>query len=161
MVGAALDSDTTWVGIIADGHHVHPANIRIVQKTKPRGKTLLVSDAMASVGGSESFCEIYGEKIEVKEGRLVNSEGVLAGSAIGMMDAVRISTELVGISLQESLRMASLYPAEFLQKSTSLGRIAEGFRADMVYFDQNYTVLDSWVAGEHEDYSRQSATLAN
>ena len=152
VVGAALDSDTTWVGIIADGHHVHPANIRIVQKTKPRGKTLLVSDAMASVGGPESFFEIYGEKIEEKEGRLLNSEGVLAGSAIGMIDAVRISTELVGISLEESLRMASLYPAEFLQKSTSLGRIAEGFRADLVYFDDTYTVQDSWVAGQHETY---------
>jgi N-acetylglucosamine-6-phosphate deacetylase len=114
VVGAALDSDTTWVGIIADGHHVHPANIRIAHKAKPRGKTLLVSDAMASVGGSESFFEIYGEKIEEEEGRLVNSKGVLAGSAIGMIDAVRISTELVGISLEESLCMASLYPAEFL-----------------------------------------------
>jgi N-acetylglucosamine-6-phosphate deacetylase len=152
VVGAALDSDTTWVGIIADGHHVHPANIRIVQKTQPRGKTLLVSDAMASVGGPESFFEIYGEKIEEKEGRLINSDGVLAGSAIGMMDAVRISTELVGISLEESLRMASLYPAEFLQKSTSLGRLEKGFRADLVYFDDTYTVQDSWVAGQHETY---------
>lgn len=150
VVGAALDSDTTWVGIIADGHHVHPANIRIVQKTKPRGKTLLVSDAMATVGSSESFFEIYGERIEEKEGRLINSEGVLAGSAIGMIDAVRISTELVGIPLEESLRMASLYPAEFLQKSTSLGRIAQGFRADLICFDDNYTVLDSWVAGQHQ-----------
>jgi N-acetylglucosamine-6-phosphate deacetylase len=161
VVGAALDSDSTWVGIIADGHHVHPANIRIVQKIKPRGKTLLVSDAMASVGGPESFIEIYGEKIEEKEGRLVNSEGVLAGSAIGMIDAVRISTELVGISLEESLRMASLYPAEFLHKSTNLGRIAEGFRADLVCFDDNYTVLDSWVAGQHEVYHRPLATPAN
>ena len=71
VVGAALDSDTAWVGIIADGHHVHPANIRIVQKTKPRGKTLLVSDAMATVGSSEPFFEIYGEKIEEKEDKLV------------------------------------------------------------------------------------------
>ena len=57
--------------------------------------------------------------------------------------------------------MASLYPAQFLKKSTSLGRIAEGFRADLVYFDDNYTVLDSWVAGQHEDYHRDSATLNN
>ena len=152
VVGAALDSDTTWVGIIADGHHVHPANIRIVQKTKPRGKTLLVSDAMATVGGLESFFEIYGEIIEEKEGRLINSEGVLAGSAIGMIDAVRICTELVGIPLEESLRMASLYPAEFLHKDANLGRISEGFRADMVCFECNYSVLDTWVAGQHERY---------
>lgn len=161
VVGAALDCETTWVGVIADGHHVHPANIRIVQKAKPRGKTFLVSDAMATVGGSEPFFEIYGETIQEEEGRLVNSEGVLAGSAIGMIDAVRISTELVGISLEESLRMASLYPAEFLQKSTSLGRIVEGFRADLVYFDDNYTVLDSWVAGQHETYHSPPMAPAN
>lgn len=146
-VGAALDSDTTWIGIIADGHHVHPANIRLAHKSKPSGKTLLVSDAMATVGGVDSFFEIYGEKIEAEAGRLVNAEGVLAGSAIGMIDAVRITTDVVGIPLVESLRMAALYPAEFLQREDELGRIATGYRADLVHFDSQFKVRGTWVAG--------------
>jgi len=153
-VGAALDSDTTWVGIIADGHHVHPANIRIAHKAKPAGKVLLVTDAMATVGSLDKYFEIYGERIEEKEGRLINSQGVLAGSAIGMIDAVRFATETAGIPLQECLRMAALYPAEFLQRADELGRIASGFRADMVHFDNNFTVQETWVAGHSSDPKR-------
>ena len=159
-VGAALDSDTTWVGIIADGHHVHPANIRLAHKAKPSGKTLLVSDAMATVGGVDSFFEIYGERIEEKDGRLINGEGVLAGSAIGMIDAVRITTEVVEIPLRESLRMAALYPAEFLQRADELGRIVTGYRADMVHFDNQFKVLGTWVAGRLQSCSADQETLS-
>ncbi len=148
-VGAALDSDATWIGIIADAHHVHPASIRIAHKAKPAGKTLLVTDAMATVGGIDASFEIYGETIQEKDGRLINAEGVLAGSAIGMIDAVRIATEVVDIPLQESLRMAAFYPAEFLERADELGRIARGFRADMVHFDNDFTVQGTWVAGHH------------
>ena len=146
-VGAALDSETTWIGLIADGHHVHPASLAIAHRAKPRGKTLLVSDAMATVGGKNSFFELYGEKIKEKDGRLINSDGVLAGSAIGMIDAVRIATTAAKIPLDESLRMAALYPAEFLQRDDQLGRIAIGYRADLVHFHDNFTVQHTWVAG--------------
>ena len=153
-VGAALDSQETWAGIIADGHHVHPAAIRLAHKAKPAGKLILVSDVMSTVGGPDSF-EIYGERIEVKEGRLVNREGNLAGSAIALIDAVRISHEEVGLPLEESLRMASLYPAEFLRLGDQLGRLAEGYRADLFAFDDDYRVKHTWVAGAHQHHSRQ------
>ncbi|MBE9539699.1 MAG: N-acetylglucosamine-6-phosphate deacetylase [Proteobacteria bacterium] len=152
VVGAALDCPTSWVGIIADGHHVHQASIRIAHKVKPRGKVVLISDAMATVGSSEGCFEIYGETIKEKEGHLTNAEGVLAGSAIGMIDAVRIATEIVGIPMDESLRMAALYPAEFLQRETELGRIAIGFRADFVHFDNTFKVLGTWVEGQHQTH---------
>jgi N-acetylglucosamine-6-phosphate deacetylase len=152
-VGAALDSETTWIGIIADGHHVHPASIRIAHRAKPRGKTLLVSDAMATVGSKDSFFEIYGERIEEKEGRLINANGVLAGSAIGMIDAVRIATDVAGIPLQESLRRAALYPAEFLQRDEELGRIANGFLANLVHFDSNFAVHGTWVSGQYQPHT--------
>ena len=157
VVGAALDNGDTWVGIIADGHHVHPASIRIAHSTKPKGKTLLVTDAMSTVGSADSFFEMYGEKIEEKDGRLINAEGVLAGSAIGMIDAVRVATEVAGIPLRESLRMAALYPAQFLRLDNELGRLNEGFRADLVHFDDNYTVLGTWVAGHHQAHNEKSS----
>ena len=152
-VGAALDSDNTWAGIIADGHHVHPASIRIAQRMKPAGKLLLVTDAMSSVGSEVSSFEIYGERIQERGGRLVNSDGVLAGSAIGMIDAVRIATSIVGLPLEESLRMASLYPATFLTLEHELGRIAKGFRADLVHFDKDFQVHSTWLAGVQQCHS--------
>ncbi|MEH6571086.1 MAG: N-acetylglucosamine-6-phosphate deacetylase [Halioglobus sp.] len=153
-VGAALDSDNTWAGIIADGHHVHPASIKMAHRMKPAGKLLLVTDAMSSVGSEDSSFDIYGERIQERGGRLINSEGVLAGSAIGMIDAVRIAVCSVGLPLEESLRMAALYPATFLKLEDELGRIAKGYRADLVHFDKDFQVHSTWLAGAHQSHSR-------
>lgn len=152
-VGAALDNSESWIGIIADGHHVHSANIRITQRAKPDGKLLLVSDAMSTVGSTDTFIDIYGERIELQGGRLVNAEGNLAGSAIGMIDAVRHCHLEVKLELEECLRMASLYPATFLGLEQQLGRLAPGYRADIVHFDTDYHVRDTWVAGQHQQHS--------
>ena len=154
-VGAAMESPDTWAGIIVDGHHVHPAAIRLALRTKAPGKLLLVSDAMSTVGGKQDSFVIYGERIAQREGRLVNAEGNLAGSAIALIDAVRIGHEQVGIELGECLRMASLYPAQFLKLEHQLGRLQQGFRADMMCFTSNYAVTDTWVAGEHQRHAAQ------
>lgn len=148
-VGAALEDPDTWAGIIADGHHVHPATIRLALQAKAAGKILLVSDAMSSVGAADNSVEIYGERIEEQHGRLINSRGKLAGSAIALIDAVRITHEQVGVALDECLRMASLYPATFLKLEHQLGRLAQGYRADLMFFTPDYTVTDTWVAGKH------------
>ena len=104
---------------------------------------------MSTVGGPAHF-EIYGEQISAKNGRLVNAEGKLAGSAIALIDAVRIAHEEAGIALGECLRMASLYPATFLGMDEQLGRLQPGYRADMLAFDKKYYVSDTWVAGQHQ-----------
>jgi N-acetylglucosamine-6-phosphate deacetylase len=149
VVGAALEDASLWAGIIADGHHVHPASIRLAQQTKPPGKLVLISDAMATVGGSVGQFSLYGEVIQEREGKLHNAAGALAGSAIGMIDAVRYTSMEVGIALDECLRMASLYPAIILGLDDRLGRIDNGYRADLVHFDDNFAVHNTWLAGQH------------
>ena len=152
VVGAALDTSNTWCGIIIDTYHVHAASARIAYAAKPRGKVYLVTDAMSTVGSPEKSFQIYGETIYEKEGCLVNAEGRLAGSAIGMIDAVRLNTHWVGVDLAESLRMASLYPAEYMQVDSFLGRICPGYRADLVHFTDDYRVTHTWVAGEDRQH---------
>jgi N-acetylglucosamine-6-phosphate deacetylase len=146
-VGAALALDALWAGIIADGHHVHPAAIRLAAKAKPAGKLVLVSDAMATVGGSTGSFDIYGETIREQGGRLVNAQGAMAGSAIGLVDAVRYCHREVGLPLEECLRMASLYPAAVIGMDATLGRLRGGHRADIVHLDEALRVRHTWVAG--------------
>jgi N-acetylglucosamine-6-phosphate deacetylase len=154
-VGAALDEDGLWAGIIADGHHVHPASIRLACAAKPEGKLVLVTDAMATVGGHRGSFDLYGEVIRAHEGRLVNSDGALAGSAIGMIDAVRYANHTVGLPLQKCLRMASLHPATILNLDDTLGRIGSGYRADLVHFDQSFRVHNTWLAGQRQSHHMQ------
>ncbi|WP_039914759.1 N-acetylglucosamine-6-phosphate deacetylase [Cellvibrio mixtus] len=148
VVGAALEDANSWCGIIIDTYHVHAASARIAYAAKPKGKMYLVTDAMSTVGSSEKSFQIYGETIYEKDGCLVNAEGRLAGSAIGMIDAVRLNTNWVGVELAESLRMASLYPAEYMQVDNHLGRIRENYRADLVHFTDDFKVTHTWVAGD-------------
>jgi N-acetylglucosamine-6-phosphate deacetylase len=147
VVGAALADNDSWCGIIADGHHVDPTAIQVALNAKAAGKVFLVTDAMATVGSNENSFSIYDEVISEQDGCLVNAEGNLAGSAIGMIDAVRFCVESVGVSLQEALRMASLYPAQYIGKADQLGRIHSGYRADLVHFDDAFRVQHTWVAG--------------
>jgi N-acetylglucosamine-6-phosphate deacetylase len=105
---------------------------------------------MATVGCDEDSFELYGETIHEHQGRLVNGEGKLAGSAIGLIQAVAYAAGEVGIPLAQCLRMASLYPARVLGLEQRLGRISPGYRADLVHFDDAFTVHHTWLAGQRQ-----------
>ena len=83
---------------------------------------------------------------------LRTADGRLAGSAIALIDAVRIATQSVGITLEESLRMASLYPAEYFGLRDR-GRVRPGCRADLVRFTEDFEVTDTWLAGKHRSHT--------
>jgi N-acetylglucosamine-6-phosphate deacetylase len=124
LVGGALDSGELWCGLIADGHHVHPAAIGIALRAKRRpGRIFLVTDAMSTVGSDQQTIELNGRTIWRRNGALELADGTLAGSDLDMMSGVRYLVKQVGVELGEAVRMASIYPAEFLRRA-DLGRIA-------------------------------------
>ena len=147
-VGAALEDDGCWCGVIVDGVHVHPASVRVALAAKPRGKVFLVTDAMPMVGSDDPSFDLYGETITAVDGVVRNAAGALAGSALDMATAVRNSVHLVGVPLEEAVRMASTYPAEFLGLGATHGRIVPGYRADLVALDADLQVVATWIAGE-------------
>ncbi|MGE8210997.1 MAG: N-acetylglucosamine-6-phosphate deacetylase [Stenotrophomonas rhizophila] len=150
-VGAALEDRDSWIGIIADGVHVHPASLRVALAAKPRGKVMLVTDAMPPVGADSPSYELYGEVITAVDGVVRNAAGSLAGSALDMATAVRNAVHLLGLPLDEAARMASRYPAQFLNLDDRLGEIAVGYQADLVLLDDALQVRATWIAGERED----------
>ncbi|GHC04274.1 N-acetylglucosamine-6-phosphate deacetylase [Thermomonas carbonis] len=146
-VGAALEDDGCWCGVIVDGVHVHPASLRVALAAKPRGKVFLVTDAMPMVGADDPSFDLYGETITAVDGVVRNAAGALAGSALDMASAVRNSVQLLGLPLEEACRMAAQYPAEFLGIGGERGRIAPGYRADLVLLDSDMHVQRSWIGG--------------
>ena len=91
--------------------------------------------AIESVGADDPSYVLYGETITAVDGVVRNAAGALAGSALDMATAVRNSVRLIGLPLEEAARMASTYPAEFLGLGETHGRIAPGYRADLVALD--------------------------
>jgi N-acetylglucosamine-6-phosphate deacetylase len=152
-IAAALEAPEAWFGMIVDGHHVAPATLRLALRGAAR--PMLVSDAMPPVGGRKPSFVLNGEEIFVRDGRCARADGTLAGAAIGMADAVRNSVALLGAPLTDALRWASAEPAAFLGLDDALGRIAPGYRADLVAFEpSDVTVLETWVAGGRSAPSR-------
>ena len=148
VVGAAIESETAWCGLIVDGHHVHPAAARVALRAKPRGKVMLVTDAMPPVGmDDETSFELFGTQVLRVGDRLNAVTGELAGCVLDMATAVENSVKMLGLPLGEALRTASLYPAEFLGIAESVGRLAVGQRADLVLLDNQHKVLANYIAG--------------
>ncbi|MGL5360412.1 MAG: amidohydrolase family protein, partial [Shewanella sp.] len=149
MVGAALASQSAWCGLIVDGHHVHPASARIALQAKPRGKVMLVTDAMPPVGmADEVSFELFGTQVLRVGDRLNAVTGELAGCVLDMASAVSNTVNMLGLPLSEALRMAALYPAQFLGIDAMHGRIALGQRADLVVLDEQLRVQESYIAGD-------------
>mgnify|MGYP005845453345 CR=1 FL=1 len=147
VVGAALEDPNSWCGLIVDGHHVHPASLKVAIAAKPRGKMLLVTDAMPSVGAKNKSFWLKGEHIQARDGRCATADGTLAGSDLDMLSAVRNSVELLNLPLAEALRMASLYPAQMLGLDTELGRLEPGYRANMIALNPELELTHSWIEG--------------
>jgi N-acetylglucosamine-6-phosphate deacetylase len=158
-IAAALADPDAWCCIIADGLHVHPALLRLLVQVKPRGKVVLVTDGMPTTGTDASAFTLFGRPIARRDGRLVTDDGTLAGADIDMAASVRNCVELLDLPLDESLRMASLYPAAYLGLDDRLGRIAPGYRADLALLRSDLSVLATWVSGEEEWYG-DAASLA-
>lgn len=147
VVGAALDDANSWCGLIVDGHHVHPASLRIAINAKLPGKCVLVTDAMPPVGSARADYVLNGQTITARDGICMSDAGVLAGSALDMASAVRNTVNLLGLPLEEASRMASRYPAEWLGLEQTHGSIAAGQRADFAVLDDTLHVRETWVGG--------------
>jgi N-acetylglucosamine-6-phosphate deacetylase len=146
-VGAALDDQGSWCGIIVDGEHTDPVVLRIALRCKPSDRFVLVTDAMPSVGTSQPSFELQGRRILVRGQACVDEDGRLAGSNLDMASCVRNAVAMLGVPLPQAVRMASQTPAEFLGVAAEYGRIAAGQRANLVLTDETLNVRETWIDG--------------
>ena len=153
VVGAALEDAASWCGIVVDGHHVHPASLRVALAAKPRGKIFLVTDAMPPVGADTDTYTLGGVTATCRDGRCETPDGVLAGSALDMASALRNTVQSLAVPLDEAARMASTYPAEFLGITQNRGRIAPGMRADFVELGSDLVVRRTWIGASESPLS--------
>jgi N-acetylglucosamine-6-phosphate deacetylase len=147
VVGAALDGGDTWCGLIVDGHHVDDASLRIAIASKGWERMMLVTDAMPPVGSDITQFDLLGTTVFRAGGRLTTADGTLAGSDLTMAGAVRNAVIRLALPVTSALAMASRIPAMFLRLDHELGRIAPGYRANLVLLDDELAVRDTWIEG--------------
>jgi N-acetylglucosamine-6-phosphate deacetylase len=151
VVGAALEDQDAWCGLIVDGVHVDPVVLKLALRLRPHARFNLITDAMPCVGSSQTTFDLQGKTIRVRDGACFDDAGTLAGSALDMASAVRNAVGMLGLDLTEASRMASGNPAAFLSLEHEVGRIARGCFADLVLLDDDLQVLETWIRGRTAD----------
>lgn len=149
VVGAALDMGNVWAGLIADGIHVSEVSIGVALRAKRGpGRIFLVTDAMSPTGTDAESFELTGQTVYRKNGALRLADGTLAGADLTMIQAVGYVHRTLGLPLEETLRMASLYPAQALGVANERGAIKPGLRADLVHLSDELEVRGTLIGGE-------------
>jgi N-acetylglucosamine-6-phosphate deacetylase len=148
VTGCALLNDQASCGLIVDGHHVNYDSCRLALKAKPAGTIFLVTDAMPPVGTNSIEFDLVGKKVLLNNGKLTSTTGELAGSVLDMAQAV-VNTHLgLKLPLDEALRMASSYPANYINQSDTRGGLVIGSQADFVELDDDFKVKSTWITGK-------------
>jgi len=135
--------------VIADGAHVSPALLRLAYEAKGSDALFLVTDATAGAGlpkGTEYRLGPIRAVVDDRCGMLPDGSA-LAGSCCRMIDCVRHVVEELGISIPLAVRMASRTPAHAMGIDGEHGVIAPGRTADLTLFDDNFTILGTFVDG--------------
>ncbi|MBY5943697.1 N-acetylglucosamine-6-phosphate deacetylase [Photobacterium rosenbergii] len=125
-------------GIIVDGIHAAYPAVRIA-KALLGEQLFLVTDAVTPAGTDLSSYEMAGQQAFVTDGKCHYKDGTIAGAAITMIDGIKNLIEHVGVTKEEALRMASLYPARALGIEDNFGKLKAGYKANIVMLD---TALD-------------------
>jgi N-acetylglucosamine-6-phosphate deacetylase len=132
LPAAVMLNSSVMASIVADGYHVDFAMISLAKKIMGE-RLFLITDAVTETKKGPYQHERSGDKY------LAN--GILSGSALTMIKAVKNCVNNCNISLEEALRMASLYPAKVLLLDNKTGKIEPGFRADFVLLDEELEVI--------------------
>ena len=156
VVGAALDSATSYCGLIADGHHVSWPVIRIALRAKAHERYMLVTDAMPTVGSDTKTFLLNGQLIHVENGVCVGEDGTLAGSDLDMAAAVRNTVTHGGVGVADAALMAATAPAKFLGLGSARGSLVPGQRADIVWLDKDLNVVGTFI-GARADVTAAAA----
>ena len=151
LVGAVLDTGKLFSGIIADGFHVNKTIINLALRAKEApGALFLVSDAMSTVGSDQKHFYLNDRLIARSQGKLVLEDGTLAGADINLSDAVKYMVNVVGISQDDAIRMASLIPAKVLGVESEIGCLAPDARADFLWMKNDLEIEKVWVGGNEQ-----------
>ena len=145
IVGAALARDDVVVSLIVDGIHLAPETVLVAWRAA-RDRFALVTDAITGAGVADGSYSLGNLDVHVHEGTVRGPDGVLAGSVLTMIEAVRNLYEL-GVPIEDALGAATSTPARVLG-DPQLGRLDVGLPADLVVLTDAIEIERVLVGGE-------------
>ena len=147
-VGAGLLDDDLKLEIIADGIHLAPEMMQLIFKQVSRDRILLITDSVSSSWQPDGETTLGGLEVLINDGvARLKSNGALAGSTLRYPKGLQLIHKLTGEPLHELVATTSWNQARALNLA-DLGRIAEGFIANLTVLDENFEVTQTFINGE-------------
>ena len=148
IVGALITDSRPFIGLIADGIHVHPAVVNIIWKTVGKDRLTLVTDAMAALGMPPGDYQIGDQKVIVDHSSARLENGVLAGSILSLDSALRNLLQMTSCSLEQGLQTITSNPATLLNMDHKIGKIEPGYIADITILSSQLKVMMTICHGQ-------------
>jgi N-acetylglucosamine-6-phosphate deacetylase len=145
VAGVALTRRDVFVQLIVDGHHLADETVRLAWAAAG-GRVALVSDATAGALGDGGSYQLGDVSIEIAGGVPMREDGVLAGTVLTMIDAVR-NLHALGIPFEDAVGAATSVPARIIGRP-ELGVLEPGGPADVVVLDDSLEIVRVLCAGE-------------
>jgi len=139
-VGGVMLCDNIYAELICDLIHVSEEAIQVLYQAKGQDKITLITDGIEAKHLPDGTYKLGGQDVFVKgkEARLEN--GTLAGSTLKMNEAVRNAQEVLNLSMEKAVDLATINPAKVLKIDDKKGSIALGKDADFAVVDKDFNV---------------------
>ena len=125
----ALIKDNIYTEVIADGNHIVDDVLRLIFKTKPLDKIILISDALPIAHSRNSVETFMGQEIYLNGTCAKTKDGTLAGSAVFVFEIIKRLVINNFLDIETAFNMGSKNVAELLQiKHGNMLEISEDFR---------------------------------
>jgi len=165
LTSTKLAGQPVFYGLIADGHHTHPAAVRIAYRTNFESMCL-VTDAVCGLGLEDGLYQLGSMPLMVEgERAFVAGTQTLCGAIVDLFKAVKKVTfdryklsiisphfqtmHFARCTLVEALEAASLHPAQALGIENQKGTLDFGADADFVMIDEGrMEIISTWIAGK-------------
>lgn len=137
--------DEVYFELNADTVHLHPETIRLCHRHLNHDRMILISDAVVSAGRGPGEYRYFDRKVVSGDDGVRYEDGTLIGSNCLIPEVVRRFVETTGCSIHEAVRMATLTPCRLLGIAGERGSIEVGKDADLVLFDDSFSVKRVFV----------------
>lgn len=147
LVGSALCNKDCYCEIIADGQHVHPANVKLVANIK-KEHLIIMTDAIEVTGTSVTKFELPGVgEISVRDGRTWGPDNSIMGSVLTQDQALRNLITWGESNIVDLVNSLTVNPAKLMGIYPHKGVIASGSAADFTIMDKDFNIIYTIVGG--------------
>ncbi|MBR4291912.1 MAG: N-acetylglucosamine-6-phosphate deacetylase [Oscillospiraceae bacterium] len=148
VIPAAVECPRVRAELICDGHHAHPASVRLAFSMFGAERMILVSDSGRCAGMPEGTeFDLGGQIAKVIDGVARLADGTIACSATNLWQCM-VNAISFGIEPEAAIRACTRNPAAALGVQGQVGSIAPGKEADFVVCSPDYVKKRVYLAGK-------------